>query len=124
MNGARAKAKTGRNIRTGLFANEMVRSARLHPGEFLELPFRTSRPCTITLVAAEREPAASVVLEQAYLLELAEAAQSVPLARKESLRGVVVTTLTETVPPRRNWVARVHNSGSHPQNLSLLVVVA
>lgn len=121
------ESKQRRNCGSDLFERQFVRTALLGPGQFLDLRFQTTHPATITLLAAERRPTAAAVLEQAYLLELHETAQPVPLARKESLRGVVVTTLTETVTAAsgpREWTARLHNTGAFPQELSLLVVVA
>lgn len=121
------KSKKEQSQPAELFSNQLVRHGALDPGQCLELHFQTGCPATITLLGAERCPSIGAVLDQEYLLELLDATQPIPLARKESLRGVVVTTLTQTVDragPEQRWIARLHNTGGHPQELSLLVAIA
>ncbi len=128
MNAAPGNAKKERRSKVGqLFANQMVRSAALRPGECLEIRFEVRQPATVTLLGAERYPSVGALLDQNYALELVEAAQSVPLARKESLRGVVVTTLTQTIDQTgepRSWIARLCNTGAQARGLSLVVAIA
>lgn len=108
-----------------LFLNQLTESGDVEPGAFLEIRFRPPATSTVLVVAAERNPSIAAVLDQDYCVELFDGAQEVPVARKESLRGVVITSLTHGIEqPDGEWAARLTNTGAHRQLLTLLVSVA
>lgn len=116
----------GREARRKLFDRQLLRTGDLAPGETLEVKFRLRGPATVTVIGVGRRPNATQLLEQGYRVELQERPEAVPVAAKDSLRGIVVTAFTHTVGAegRENWAARVRNTGSRPQSLSLLVAIA
>lgn len=108
-----------------LFDNQQIASRVLGPGDALEVPVELSGERTVTLIGVACHPEPDLVLEQDYRIELTEHGAPIPLASKDSLRGVVVTTLTHTCAGEsKHCVATIRNTGRHDQSLSLLVAIA
>jgi hypothetical protein len=107
-----------------LFEKQIVRAADLEPGEALEIRFRVHGPAMVTVIGVGRRPDTASLLEQDYRVELRTGGDAVPVAVKESLRGIVVTSLSHTVETGgAGWSARVCNTAARPQSLSLLVAI-
>lgn len=109
-----------------LFTNQFTHFGDVRPGGTIEIRFDPSPDSSILVLAVERCPSVGAVLDQDYCVELFDTGQQVPVARKQSLRGVVVTSLTHALEgePDGQWIARLTNTGTHSQLLSLLVAVA
>lgn len=106
-----------------LFTNERVCSGAQGPGECHEIRFQPSLGATVTIIGAGSSPSGEALMTQQFCVELADPEQPVPLARKDSLRGVALASITTTFGDERECVARIRNTGAHAQDLSLLLAI-